>query len=216
MADYILDKQYFIDVVNDLIPWAEERKGYFTDLDSAIGDGDHGMNLSIGFREVAKHVDEWSQENVNTFYKNVGKALLDKVGGSAGPLYGSFFMKFGLPIKSKGPDEGATFDEFIQMMDKGIAIIQKRGKSTTGEKTMNDTLMPALDALKAANEAGDAPKEAMAKAVEAGKAGLESTRDMIATKGRAMRLGERAVGHLDPGAASTAEMLEIFYKNMPE
>lgn len=216
MADYILDKQYFIDVVNDLIPWAEERKEYFTDLDSAIGDGDHGMNLSIGFREVAKHVDEWSQENVNTFYKNVGKALLDKVGGSAGPLYGSFFMKFGLPIKSKGPDEGATFDEFIQMMDKGIAIIQKRGKSTTGEKTMNDTLMPALDALKAANEAGDAPKEAMAKAVEAGKAGLESTRDMIATKGRAMRLGERAVGHLDPGAASTAEMLEIFYKNMPE
>lgn len=216
MADYILDKQYFIDVVNDLIPWAEERKGYFTDLDSAIGDGDHGMNLSIGFREVAKHVDEWSQENVNTFYKNVGKALLDKVGGSAGPLYGSFFMKFGLPIKSKGPDEGATFDEFIQMMDKGIAIIQKRGKSTTGEKTMNDTLMPALDALKAANEAGDAPKEAMAKAVEAGKAGLESTRNMIATKGRAMRLGERAVGHLDPGAASTAEMLEIFYKNMPE
>ncbi|MBQ3334475.1 MAG: dihydroxyacetone kinase subunit L [Eubacteriaceae bacterium] len=216
MADYILDKQYFIDVVNDLIPWAEERKEYFTDLDSAIGDGDHGMNLSIGFREVAKHVDEWSQENVNTFYKNVGKALLDKVGGSAGPLYGSFFMKFGLPIKSKGPDEGATFDEFIQMMDKGIAIIQKRGKSTTGEKTMNDTLMPALDALKAANEAGDAPKEAMAKAVEAGKAGLESTRNMIATKGRAMRLGERAVGHLDPGAASTAEMLEIFYKNMPE
>ena len=216
MAEYILDKQYFINVIKDLIPWAEERKGYFTELDSAIGDGDHGMNLSIGFREVAKHVDEWSVENVNTFYKNVGKALLDKVGGSAGPLYGSFFMKFGLPIKSKGPDEGATFDEFIQMMDKGIAIIQKRGKSTIGEKTMNDTLMPALSALKAANEAGDAPKAAMAKAVEAGKEGLESTRDMIATKGRAMRLGERAVGHLDPGAASTAEMLEIFYKNMPE
>ena len=216
MAEYILDKQYFINVIKDLIPWAEERKGYFTELDSAIGDGDHGMNLSIGFREVAKHVDEWSVENVNTFYKNVGKALLDKVGGSAGPLYGSFFMKFGLPIKAKGPDEGATFDEFIQMMDKGITIIQKRGKSTIGEKTMNDTLMPALSTLKAANEAGDAPKAAMAKAVEAGKEGLESTRDMIATKGRAMRLGERAVGHLDPGAASTAEMLEIFYKNMPE
>ena len=93
MAEYILDKQYFIDVVKDLIPWAEERKVYFTELDSAIGDGDHGMNLSIGFREVGKHVDEWSTENVNNFYKNVGKALLDKVGGSAGPLYGSFFMK---------------------------------------------------------------------------------------------------------------------------
>ena len=215
MSDYILDKDYFVRVIKDLIPWAEERKDYFTELDSAIGDGDHGMNLSIGFREVGKHVDEWQEESVFNFYKKVGTALLDKVGGSAGPLYGSFFMKFGLPVKKKEADEGVTFDEFIDMMDKGIAIIQKRGKSTIGEKTMNDTLMPALDALKAANAAGDAPKDAMAKAVEAGKAGLESTRNMIATKGRAMRLGERAVGHLDPGAASTAEMLEIFYKEMP-
>ncbi|MSS19390.1 dihydroxyacetone kinase subunit DhaL [Pseudoramibacter porci] len=211
-----LSKAYFIQVIEDLIPWIEDRKEYFTDLDSAIGDGDHGINLSIGFREVASHLDEWKADNVAGLYKNVGKALLDKVGGSAGPLYGSFFMKFGVPVKKKGPDEGVTGDEFVEMMDKAISIIQKRGKSTTGEKTMNDTLMPALDALKAAHAAGDDIKTAMGKAVEAGKAGLESTRDMIATKGRAMRLGERAVGHLDPGAASTAEMLEIFYKDMPD
>ena len=211
-----LSKEYFVKVIEDLIPWIEDRKEYFTDLDSAIGDGDHGINLSIGFREVASHLDEWKGENVATLYKNVGKALLDKVGGSAGPLYGSFFMKFGVPVKKKGPDEGVTADEFVAMRDKAIAIIQKRGKSTTGEKTMNDTLMPALDALKAAHAAGDDIKTAMGKAVEAGKAGLESTRNMVATKGRAMRLGERAVGHLDPGAASTAEMLEIFYKDMPD
>ena len=211
-----LSKAYFIQVIEDLIPWIEDRKEYFTDLDSAIGDGDHGINLSIGFREVASHLDEWKADNVAGLYKNVGKALLDKVGGSAGPLYGSFFMKFGVPVKKKGPDEGVTGDEFVEMMDKAISIIQKRGKSTTGEKTMNDTLMPALGALKAAHAAGDDIKTAMGKAVEAGKAGLESTRDMIATKGRAMRLGERAVGHLDPGAASTAEMLEIFYKDMPD
>ena len=125
-------------------------------------------------------------------------------------------MKFGVPVKKKGPDEGVTDDEFVAMMDKAISIIQKRGKSTTGEKTMNDTLMPALDALKKAHAEGDDIKTAMGKAVEAGKAGLESTRNMVATKGRAMRLGERAVGHLDPGAASTAEMLEIFYKDMPD
>ncbi|MCH4071597.1 dihydroxyacetone kinase subunit DhaL [Pseudoramibacter sp.] len=211
-----LSKEYFVKVIEDLIPWIEDRKEYFTDLDSAIGDADHGINLSIGFREVASHLDEWKNENVATLYKNVGKALLDKVGGSAGPLYGSFFMKFGVPVKKKGPDEGVTDDEFVAMMDKAISIIQKRGKSTTGEKTMNDTLMPALDALKAAHAAGDDIKTAMGKAVEAGKAGLESTRNMVATKGRAMRLGERAVGHLDPGAASTAEMLEIFYKDMPD
>lgn len=211
-----LSKDYFVKVIEDLIPWIEDRKEYFTDLDSAIGDADHGINLSIGFREVASHLDEWKDENVATLYKNVGKALLDKVGGSAGPLYGSFFMKFGVPVKKKGPDEGVTDDEFVAMMDKAIAIIQKRGKSTTGEKTMNDTLMPALDALKKAHAKGDDIKTAMGKAVEAGKAGLESTRNMVATKGRAMRLGERAVGHLDPGAASTAEMLEIFYKDMPD
>ena len=211
-----LSKEYFVKVIEDLIPWIEDRKEYFTDLDSAIGDGDHGINLSIGFREVASHLDEWKADNIAGLYKNVGKALLDKVGGSAGPLYGSFFMKFGVPVKKKGPDEGVTADEFVAMMDKAIAIIQKRGKSTTGEKTMNDTLMPALDALKAAHAAGDDIKTAMGKAVEAGKAGLESTRNMVATKGRAMRLGERAVGHLDPGAASTAEMLEIFYKDMPD
>lgn len=211
-----LSKAYFIQVIEDLIPWIEDRKEYFTDLDSAIGDGDHGINLSIGFREVASHLDEWKADNVAGLYKNVGKALLDKVGGSAGPLYGSFFMKFGVPVKKKGPDEGVTGDEFVEMMDKAISVIQKRGKSTTGEKTMNDTLMPALDALKAAHAAGDDIKTAMGKAVEAGKAGLESTRNMVATKGRAMRLGERAVGHLDPGAASTAEMLEIFYKDMPD
>ncbi|MEG0310393.1 MAG: dihydroxyacetone kinase subunit DhaL [Eubacterium sp.] len=215
MSDYILDKTYFTNVIKDLIQLAEDRKDYFTELDSAIGDGDHGMNLSIGFREVNKHLDEWQNENINNFYKKVGTALLDKVGGSSGPLYGSFFMKFGLPIKAKSEDEGATFEEFIEMMDTGIKIIQKRGKSTTGEKTMLDTLIPAEEALRTAYKGGVAPKEAMAKAVEAGKAGLESTRNIVATKGRAMRLGERAIGHLDPGAASSAEILEVFYNNMP-
>lgn len=214
MSEYIFSKEYFVKVIRDLMVLAEERKEYFTDLDSAIGDGDHGINLSIGFREVGKNIEEWKELSVKDLYKNVGTALLDKVGGSSGPLYGSFFMKFGLPIKKKGPEEGATFGEFVEMMETGVAIIKKRGKSTTGEKTMLDTFVPAIETLRAEYEAGTDAKEAMAKAVEAGKAGLESTRDIVATKGRAMRLGERAIGHLDPGAASAAEILEKFYENM--
>ena len=198
MSEYMLSKDYFVQVIRDLIVLAEDRKEYFTDLDSAIGDGDHGINLSIGFREVNKNIEDW-------------KGL----GGSSGPLYGSFFMKFGLPIKTKGPDEGATFEEFIAMMEKGVEIIKKRGKSTTGEKTMLDTFVPAVETLRKEYEGGTPAKEAMEKAVEAGKAGLESTRNIVATKGRAMRLGERAIGHLDPGAASAAEILEVFYKDMP-
>lgn len=216
MSEYMLSKEYFVQVIRDLIVLAEERKEYFTELDSAIGDGDHGMNLSIGFREVNKNIEDWKDLSVKDLYKNVGTALLDKVGGSSGPLYGSFFMKFGLPIKKKGSEEGATFAEFIEMMETGVAIIKKRGKSTTGEKTMLDTFVPAIETLRKEYEAGTPAKEAMAKAVEAGKEGLEYTRNIVATKGRAMRLGERAIGHLDPGAASAAEILEIFYKDMPE
>ena len=156
MSEYMLSKDYFVQVIRDLIVLAEDRKEYFTDLDSAIGDGDHGINLSIGFRE-----------------------------------------------------------EFIAMMEKGVEIIKKRGKSTTGEKTMLDTFVPAVETLRKEYEGGTPAKEAMEKAVEAGKAGLESTRNIVATKGRAMRLGERAIGHLDPGAASAAEILEVFYKDMP-
>jgi len=214
MSDYF-SKDYFVKVIEDLISLVEEKNSYYTELDSAIGDGDHGINLSIGFREVNKHIDEWKDESVNELYKKVGTALLNKVGGASGPLYGGFFMKFGLPIKTKGPDEGATFEEFIEMMESGVAIVQKRGKSVVGQKTMVDTLRPAVDTLKEAYTAGDPPKTAMEKALKTGQEGLEYTRNIVAKKGRAMRLGERAIGHLDPGAASSADILEVFYKNMP-
>jgi dihydroxyacetone kinase-like protein len=213
MSDYILDKEYFISVIEDLIEMAEEKKDYFIQLDSAIGDGDHGMNLSIGFREVNKNLEEWKKEDINTIFKNAGTALLDKVGGAAGPLYGGFFMKFGVPVKGK---EEVTFEEFILMMESGVAIIEKRGKASVGDKTMVDTLRPALEALKSAySEEGMEPKEAMKKASEVGAAGSDSTVPIIAKRGRAMRLGERAIGHRDPGSASSAAMLEIFYKRMP-
>lgn len=213
MSDYILDKAYFIGVIKDLVVLAEEKKDYFIQLDSAIGDGDHGMNLSIGFREVNKNLEQWKTEDINTIFKNSGTALLDKVGGAAGPLYGGFFMKFGLPVKGK---EEVTFDEFIEMMESGVAIIEKRGKAVVGDKTMVDTLRPAVDALrKAYKEEGLAPKDAMKKAVEVGAAGSDSTIPIIAKKGRAMRLGERAIGHRDPGSASSAAILEVFYKHMP-
>jgi len=213
MSDYILSKDYFLGVIDDLIVLAEEKKVYFSELDSAIGDGDHGMNLSIGFREVNKNLNGWKGEDINSIFKNVGTALLDKVGGASGPLYGGFFSKFGVPAKGK---EAVDFDEFIEMMEAGVAIIEKRGKAVVGDKTMVDTLRPAVDALKKAyQEDGLAPKEAMKKALDVGSAGSDSTIPIIARKGRAMRLGERAIGHRDPGSASSAAILEIFYNRMP-
>lgn len=213
MSDYMLNKDYFIGVIDDLIVLAEEKKDYFSELDSAIGDGDHGMNMSIGFREVSKNLDAWKTEDINGIFKNVGTALLDKVGGASGPLYGGFFSKFGVPAKGK---EAVTFDEFVEMMEAGVAIIEKRGKAVVGDKTMVDTLRPAVNALKTAYvDEKMAPKEAMKKAMEVGADGSDATIPIIAKKGRAMRLGERAIGHRDPGSASSAAILEIFYNRMP-
>ena len=165
----MVNQQKVIEILRNIGETIEKEKLFLTELDNVIGDGDHGINLSIGFREVNKNIEDWKGLSVRDFYNKVGTALLDKVGGSSGPLYGSFFMKFGLPIKTKGPDEGATFEEFIAMMEKGVEIIKKRGKSTTGEKTMLDTFVPAVETLRKEYEGGTPAKEAMEKAVEAGK-----------------------------------------------
>ncbi|NLM05220.1 MAG: dihydroxyacetone kinase subunit L [Clostridiales bacterium] len=210
--DYVLNKDYFIDVIKDLIVLAEEKRDYFTGLDSAIGDGDHGINLSIGFREVEKNLEEWAKEDLTTFFRKVGMALLSKVGGSAGPLYGSFFMKFGTP--ANGKDE-VNFQEFYEMFKVAVESIEARGKAVVGEKTMVDALRPGLDAFEKAIEEGLAPKEAFNKFKEAANEGADSTIPLVAKKGRAMRLGERAVGHKDPGAASSAAFIETFYNKLP-
>ena len=150
---------------------------------------------------------------MNQVTEDQSKMLLDKVGGASGPLYGGFFSKFGVPAKGK---EEVNFDEFIEMMEAGVAIIEKRGKAVVGDKTMVDTLRPAVDALKTAYvDEKMAPKEAMKKALEVGEAGSDATIPIIAKKGRAMRLGERAIGHRDPGSASSAAILAILYNRMP-
>ncbi|AOT71292.1 dihydroxyacetone kinase subunit DhaL [Geosporobacter ferrireducens] len=210
---YVLDKAYFVKVIEDLAAIVEEQRDYLTGLDSAIGDGDHGLNLSIGFREVSKNLSEWQKENLTILFKKIGMALLGKVGGSAGPLYGSLFMKMGEPAGGK---DVVDFNEFCNMLKAGIEAVEMRGKAVVGEKTMVDALRPALDALTKAVEDGVAPKIAFEKMLDSAKAGRESTIPLIAKKGRAMRLGERAIGHVDPGSASSCIILEMFYKNMPQ
>ncbi|PKM50576.1 MAG: dihydroxyacetone kinase subunit L [Firmicutes bacterium HGW-Firmicutes-7] len=209
--NYILDKDYFIQVVKDLAVMAEVERDYLTKLDSLIGDSDHGINLSIGFREVTKKLPEWENENITAFFKKVGMTLLGKVGGAAGPLYGGFFMKLGEPANNK---EEVDFGEFCNMIKNGVEAVESRGKAIIADKTMVDTFRPALDALMAAVEAGQQPLDAFDKCVKAGEIGRDSTIPLIAKKGRALRLGERAIGHMDPGSASSYMILNIFYENM--
>jgi len=209
--NYVLDKAYFVQVIKDLAEMAERERDYLTGLDSSIGDADHGINLSIGFREVTKRLPEWENENLTVFFKKLGMTLLGKVGGASGPLYGGFFQKFGEPAEGKFE---VTFDEFVKMFKSGVELIETRGKAVLFDKTMVDAMRPALNALTLATEAGDEPLIAFKKAVDACTAGRDATIPLIAKKGRSVRLGERAIGHMDPGAASTTMIFEIFYDNL--
>jgi|SRR5690554_946655 len=209
--NYVLNKEYFMQVIKDLASMIEEQRDYLTELDAAIGDSDHGINLTIGFREVTKKLPEWENENLTSLFKKVGMTLLGKVGGAAGPLYGGFFMKFGEPADNK--DE-VNFIEFTQMFQKGVEIVESRGKASVGDKTMVDTLRPAIDALVEAVENNVEPLKAFEKCVKTAEEGRESTLPLVAKKGRALRLGERAIGHLDPGATSSHLILSVFLENL--
>lgn len=210
--EYLLDKNYFIKSIKDLADIVEEKRDYLTDLDSAIGDGDHGVNLSIGFREVMKNYDQIKDKDISFFFKRVGMILLSKVGGSAGPLYGGFFMKFGEPAKNK---DVVNFEDLYNMFKVGVESIEKRGKAVIGDKTMVDALRKGLDSFTKSIKNKEEPKKAFNEFYNATKNGAESTIPLIAKKGRAMRLGERAIGHLDPGAASSTIIVEIFKNNLP-
>ena len=164
-----------------------------TTLDQAIGDGDHGVNMKRGFDAIAAAAEEIGAQPLGGALQKAGMTLVMNVGGASGPLYGSLLMGLG---KAAGQDGDP---DIAAMLAEGVAAVKKRGKSEAGEKTMLDVLVPVLEALRAAE-----PEGQTAAARAAADRGLAATEDMLATKGRASFLGERSVGHLDPGARSSA------------
>jgi dihydroxyacetone kinase-like protein len=181
-----------------------EKKEWLTQLDAAIGDGDHGMNMARGFAAVRTKLPAVADKDIGTIFKTTAMALISTVGGAAGPLYGSFFLQAAIP--SNGKTE-LTGEELSAALDAGVKGVMQRGKAVVGEKTMVDALVPAVEALRAAM-AGSGTDAALAQATEAARKGADSTVPLVARKGRASYLGERSAGHLDPGAASSVLLLE--------
>jgi phosphoenolpyruvate---glycerone phosphotransferase subunit DhaL len=188
----------------------KEQRDYLTQLDSAIGDADHGVNLDRGFSMVLTKLPGVADKDIGSILKTVGTTLVSTVGGASGPLYGTAFLRAGM----------ATADRFelgpadvVAALEAALEGIQSRGKATRGEKTMIDAIGPAIDALKQANANGDPFVVALRAAVAAAEAGMKATIPMLATKGRASYLGERSIGHQDPGATSAhlmaTAMLEV-------
>jgi dihydroxyacetone kinase-like protein len=173
-----------------------------SDLDAAIGDGDHGANMRRGFVAVVKKLDAGEPADLGALFKTVGMTLLSTVGGASGPLYGGFFLELGKRSAGQSAWDAAAMTEALK---GGLGDIQKRGKAELGDKTMVDALAPAVDAMAAAN--GDLAAATKAAAQTARDA-AGKTAPLLARKGRASYLGERSIGHEDPGANSLALLLE--------
>ena len=181
-----------------------ENKDFLTDLDREIGDADHAVNMARGFTEVLAAIPQ-DETDLGVVLKKVGMTLLSKVGGASGPLYGTAYMKAAGVVAGKTE---VTVEDGKAIFEAVIGGIQMRGKAVKGEKTMLDALIPAQEAYNAAVDGGDDAVTALTKAVEAAKEGLEFTKTNAATKGRASYLGERSIGHQDPGATSATITLE--------
>ena len=177
----------------------ENEKEYLSELDGAIGDGDHGVNMAKCFREVKKKLAESSAEDIGTLFKDMGMVVLNSVGGAMGALYGTFFLK--LSQASAGKRE-VNLRDLVAMFQTGEQGILDIGKANLGDKTLIDTLSPAVRAIEAAEKEGKSLADALTDFEQAAKQGMESTRDMLAKMGRASRLGERTIGHQDAGATS--------------
>ena len=178
----------------------DEHAAALTRLDAAIGDGDHGTNMNRGFKAVLQRLDGLEAADFGSVFKAVGMALIGKVGGASGPLYGSFYLAVG---KGLGDAEAVEDGELAAALRAGYEGVVARGKAQLEDKTMLDAWHPALEALDAALAGGSDLGQALDQAERAAEAGMKATIPLVARKGRASYLGERSRDHQDPGATST-------------
>ena len=181
------------------------EKQHLTQLDSAIGDADHGTNVDRGMTAVLAALEETPPATVGEMFKLVGMTLVSKVGGASGPLLGTFFLRFGTTAGDHPSIDAAGFAAALRA---GLGGVVARGKAVAGDKTMYDALAPAVDALDDALARGDDLGAALGAAAEAANDGRDATTPMLARKGRASYLGERSIGHQDPGATSSALLID--------
>ena len=182
-----------------------DEAALLTDLDAAIGDADHGSNLERGFQAAVAKLDGESYAGPGALLKAVGMALVSTVGGASGPLYGTFFLRFGGSLEEAATVDAAAFGAALKA---GVAGVQARGKAEAGDKTMYDAWLPAVQAYDDAVAGGGDLRAGLQAAAAAAAAARDATADMVARKGRASYLGERSRGHQDPGATSTTMILE--------
>lgn len=202
-----------------LIAWLEKTAQYMQDnkelltaQDSAIGDADHGFNMERGFNKVLGKMDELKQsQDVSSLLKNTGMTLISSIGGASGPLYGTFFLQAGLVLNGK---KELTLADLKASVENGLKGIKSRGRASVGEKTMVDVLEPVVTSLETSMETKLDLNQALSNMVAEAEKGMKSTINMVARKGRASYLGDRSVGHQDPGATSSYFILKALKESI--
>ncbi len=190
-----------------------DNRDYLTQLDAAIGDADHGTNMDRGFQKVAEKLPTVADKDIGNILKTVGMTLISSVGGASGPLYGTFFQRGGMAADAK---EELSDDDLVTTLQGAVDGVQARGRAQPGDKTMMDALLPAMAALRAAVAEGRGSAAAVAAAVAAAEQGMKDTIPLQARKGRASYLGERSIGHQDPGATSSYLILNALLEAIGE
>jgi dihydroxyacetone kinase phosphoprotein-dependent L subunit len=191
-------------VIRNIISAIEENKAWLSEIDGAVGDGDHGINMAKGCGMALEKLDE-APNSFPELLRFLGMTLITNIGGAMGPIYGTFFMKMGKAIEGKDTVEK---NDVLNMLNAALEGVKKRGGAEVGEKTIVDTLEPAEKGYEEALHVGKDIHEALGMMVESAKKGMESTKEMVAKKGRSSRLGERSRGTIDAGAASCYVILK--------
>ncbi len=195
----------WVEMVVRLSQTYEHQRDALNALDSALGDGDHGTSLSVAFKESAEKAALLENPQPADVLKVIATTLMNRMGGSAGALYGTLFLRVSMSIKDKAD---LTTTDLLAMLEAGLEGVMQRGKTQPGDKTMVDALAPAVSAFRDAVNNSKSAREAFEAAAQAARNGAQKTTEMIARRGRAKFVGERSLGHMDAGAVSIALMFE--------
>ncbi|MGK7936287.1 MAG: dihydroxyacetone kinase subunit DhaL [Xenococcaceae cyanobacterium] len=204
-------KQQILNWLQAVAKTISENKDYLTELDAAIGDADHGINLDRGFQKVASQLPQLETKDLGNILKTVSMTLISSIGGASGPLYGTFFLRASTIVMGK---EELTPTELADLLQAGVAGVIQRGKANLGDKTMLDALSPAANIFAELVAEGNTIVDALKQAVQAAETGMKQTIPLVALKGRASYLGERSAGHQDPGATSSFLILRALLESL--
>ena len=204
-------KQHIVQWLEHTAVVLNDNKEYLSQLDSSIGDADHGINMSRGFKAVLDRLPSVADKDIGNILKTTGMALISSVGGASGPLYGTFFIRSGAASMAK---EELNSADLLQMFFDGVDGVVQRGRPQLGDKTMFDAWAPALEAMQVAFVNGDDDVAALRLTVAAAEQGMKNTIPLQARKGRASYLGERSIGHQDPGATSSYLILKALLETL--